>query len=190
MSDLDDWLDDDEAEQALVTPPLNNDTPPANTDNITLRPGPRLDMLTAKLAMEFAAGLLSANEIKDHFNLTGAQVVTITSSTAFRELYADAKLATGGGLETTARGRLKADMVIEDGLIQMHAIIQDAGSSSQNATDAFRAVTAISSHASKNRAGEGEGDATKGFTLNISLHGNTPTTVIEGEVKQVAEEGS
>ena len=170
-TDLAEWLDEDA--QQVDDAPL-----PANTDDITLTPGPRLDMLTAKMALEVAAGLIPLSQIFEDFNLTTAQGVKICKSAPFRELYADAKLATGGGLETTTRGRLKADMVIEDGLLKMHSIIQDVSSSSANATDAFRAVTAISSHAVKNRPASDDADAAKGFVLNITLAGeDKPVTI-------------
>lgn len=182
--DLLDWIDEDESARDMQELTAASLEPPVNTDEITLTPGPRLDMITAKLAAEFAAELITATEIIEQYNITPDQMRVIGKSKAFRELYADAKLAMGGGLETTQRGRLKADMVIEDGLLTMHNIIRDPGSSPANAADAFRAVTSISSHAAKNRpAGSADdADGVKGFVLNITLSGESKPTTIEGKI--------
>jgi hypothetical protein len=131
-------------------------------------PPARSDMLTARLAQELAAGLMTPQEIAAGFNIAIDQLKQIIQQPGFREIYKEAKAAWGGGLNAKERTQAKADLAVEDGLLAMVGIVNDPTAGKGAQIDAFKQLTAVSSHAAKNQAAGGESAGEK-FVLNITL---------------------
>ena len=140
--------------------------------------------LSTRIASELAAKLLTPAEVAEHFNLSPQDFKALVTSPAFKPIYADALAMWGGGLNSVERTKAKVDMALEDALLPIVSIIHDAGMTAGAKTDAFKSLTAISSHAPKNRAAEADNAGEK-FVLNVSFAGDAPPLTIEVEEKDI-----
>ena len=138
------------------------------------------DLLTTRIASELAAKLLTPAEVAEHFGLEPSQLTEIVKSPGFKPIYADALAAWGGGLNSVERTKAKVDMALEDALLPIVSIIHDGASTAGAKTDAFKSLTAISSHAPKNQKNDMDNAGEK-FVLNVSFAGDAPPLTIEVE---------
>src|SRR5882672_1127903 len=157
---------------------MTDETGKANT-SVTV-PDLTLKDLSATVAAELAAGLSSAETIRKRFGLTAPQWRQLTQNGYFRGMVKDALKSFQGDLNAGRRITLKAEVMLEDSLEDLYAIVKTKDVPSGERIKAVQTMAEL--------AGRGKGtNATvdpnapkqQGFTLNINVGGGKDV-IIQG----------
>lgn len=143
-----------------------------------------LSHLSASICAELAAGLADAEGIKDKYELTDSQWKKLAANPAFRNMLKDALEKFSGDMNAGKRIMLKAEILLEDSLPVLDAMIHDKEGSLSNKLDGIKQLTVLAQKGG-NRGGEGGGSG-NGFDVQIHINtggGNDaiPHVVIEQE---------
>lgn len=141
-----------------------------------------LSHLSATICAELAAGLADAEGIRAKYELTEAQWEKLKNNVVFRGMLKDALQKFSGDIGTSARIKMKAEILLEDSLPVLDKLIHDAECGAGSRLDSIKQLTVL---AEKSGGGKGEksSDAQHGFNVGIYINtgeGNdaAPPTII------------
>lgn len=140
-----------------------------------------LSHLSASICAELAAGLADAEGIKDKHKLTDQQWEKLKINPAFRSMLRDALGKLSGDMNAGKRILLKAEILLEDSLPVLDAMIHDKEGASGNKLDSIKQLTVLAQ-----KSGKAEGGPAGGVGFDVQIHINTgggneaiPALVIE-----------
>jgi hypothetical protein len=136
-----------------------------------------LSALSAHIVVELAAGLSSAEAIRERYGITEAQWRTLAATPLFRKMLAEAIQKVGGDMGAGQRIQLKADLVLEDAIPVYDRMIHNNEIPAQARIEAGKLLKELAGRGSKASDSGGGGG---GFILNINL-GNNKSVVIDGK---------
>lgn len=128
-----------------------------------------LSHLSATICAELAAGLADVEGIKEKYELTDAQWERLKVAPAFRSMLKDALSKLSGDMNAGRRIIMKAEILLEDSLPVLDAIVHDQEGSSQSKIDGIKQLAVLAQKTGKGEAGGGVG----GPGFNVSIHINT-----------------
>lgn len=128
-----------------------------------------LSHLSASICAELAAGLADAEGIRAKYELTDEQWKKLSINPAFRNMLKDALERFTGDMNAGRRILLKAEILLEDSLPVLDAIIHDKEGASSNKLDSIKQLTQLAQ-----KGGRGEGSGAGGGTgFDVQIHINT-----------------
>lgn len=156
-----------------------------------------LSHLSATICAELAAGLTDAAGIKQKYELSDAQWNKLKNNEAFRAMLKDALVKFKGDIGAPARIKLKAEILLEDSLPVLDAIVHAKDGGAGTKLEAVKQLTVLAEKSGGGKGGE-KAEAT-GTGFNVSIHINTgegndpaaPTTIIDvaaEDIKQIEEQ--
>lgn len=124
--------------------------------------------LSPTICVELAAGLVTAGDVPQKYNLTPEQWERLKASKFFRQMLKDAGEKFTGDLGASRRITLKSEMLLEEALPVLDDIIHNKEGSTQSKIDSVKQLAVLAGRTQ--RAAEG-GAAGAGF--NVAIHINT-----------------
>jgi hypothetical protein len=123
------------------------------------------DTPQAQLALELATGLYPAADIFKAHGISGTDAKLMLADPQFRAMVGDYRKLWNSPLNATERVRIKSAVMVEDGLLELHAIFHDVTLAPQARLDAFKQAVVLSDMAPRQNAVQ----AGERFTLTINL---------------------
>lgn len=138
----------------------------------------------ARLAWELTANILPLAEIMKRYDLTFDSLAEKRRDPVFRACLEDYGRAWNSSLSAQERIRIKAALLVEDGLLDIFRILKSSDSVAAAKLDAFTALSRAGD------VGPSKKDSVSGgekFSVTINLPNSAPVTIdataIEGEAK-------
>lgn len=125
----------------------------------------------AALAAELGANLLPLPEILRRFDLTGHALKVLLKDQQFRMMVKDFKREWNSPMSAKDRIKLKALLMVEDNLLELHTIFNDMKLNPTARMDAFKMMTELSDAKPKKDTPEGSKFS---LTLNLGPHTTEP----------------
>jgi len=126
----------------------------------------------AALAAELGANLLPLPEVMKRFKVDKAQLKTLLNNGQFRMMVQDFKREWGSPMSAKDRIKLKALLMVEDGLLELHRIFNNIDLNPTARLDAFKQMTELSdAKPKKDMLDQG---AKFSLTLNLGPHTTKP----------------
>lgn len=141
-----------------------------------------LHELSAALAAELALGISSREDILQRHGVSGPQWEVLRRAPAFRQMVSEAVREWNSDLNASARTKLKAQVLAEDGLRQLDVIVHDTDTPPAARIEAYKVLTRVAGIAEPDRDTGGSG-----FRVNIVLGGGQGVTIDGEQTKQVAD---
>jgi len=131
--------------------------------------------LRASIAAELASELSTPEDIRKRYGFTKGQWDRLKSNPMFRGMVTDAIKTFRGPLAAGARITRKAEILLEDAMPDLYAIIKDQSTPSSERVKAVMALADLAGRGKKDPVDTGPKVA--GFTLNINVGGEAPVTI-------------
>ena len=125
----------------------------------------------AALAAELGANLLPLPEILRRFDLDGPTLKVLLKDQQFRMMIKDFKREWNSPMSAKDRIKLKALLMVEDNLLELHKIFNNIDLNPTARMDAFKMMTELSDAKPKKEAIE---SAKFNLTLNLGPHAAQP----------------
>ena len=129
--------------------------------------------LRASLAAELAVGLLPLPDILKRFDMTSEQLRQLLKVPEFRGMVSQYKREWHEAANAKERIRLKAAVMVEENLIELHRIFNDIELNPTARMDAFKQMTNLADvQPSKDASASGPR-----FNLTLNLGNDSPVTI-------------
>lgn len=125
-----------------------------------------LDALKATIAMELAAGLATADSVKERYGISEAQWSILRRTPLFRQMLKEAIERLAGDTNAGARIKLKADVLLEDNLGVLDEIANDRDAQSQARIEAIKTIAQLTGRTQKEAT---QGGGAGAFNLQIVI---------------------
>ena len=140
-----------------------------------------LSSLSAHIAMELAAGLSEASDVRERYGITEEQWLVLSRNRVFREMLKEAIQKVRGDMNAGRRITMKSEIALEDSIPELYEM---ARSSDVPAAARVESIKTLAQLAGRNMKGEGAAAAPggSGFAINIQIVSGTEqkTVAIEG----------
>ena len=155
------------------------------TQNTISPPLVDLQQMKASLAAELAVGLLPLPEILTRFGLNQGQLQLLLKDESFRKMVRQFKREWHEASNAKERIKLKASLMVEDNLLELHRIFNQLDLNPNARLDAFKQMVVLADAAPKK---EGGSDGPR-FNLTLNLGGEQKSVVVDAvsEVVDVEE---
>lgn len=125
-----------------------------------------LDALKATIAMELAAGLTTADGVKERYGISEAQWSILRRTPVFRNMLKEAIEKLAGDTNAGARIKLKSDVLLEDNLGVLDEIANDKDAQSQARIEAIKTMAQLAGRTQKEVT---QGGGAGAFNLQIVI---------------------
>ncbi len=129
-----------------------------------------LGHLSATICAELAAGLTDAAGIKVKYELTDAQWNRLKTNVPFRAMLKEALQKFTGDVGSSARIKMKAEILLEDSLPILDKIIHDGEAGSGPKLDSIKQLSVL---AEKTGGGKSKESGMSGAGFNVGIYINT-----------------
>lgn len=158
---------------------MSDETGIANTSVTVPGTGTSISLgdLSPSIAAELAAELAGPEDIRAKYGLTKGQWDRLRQNPTFRAMVLESLRTFRGSLAAGARITKKAEILLEDALPDLYAIVKNKETPSDTR---IKAVSQLAELAGRGKGfGQVDPNAPKvaGFTLNINVGGNAPVTI-------------
>lgn len=126
--------------------------------------------LSATICAELAAGLTDADGIKVKYDLSDAQWNRLKGNAAFRGMLKEALQKFTGDIGSSARIKMKAEILLEDSLPILDGIIHDSDVGSGPKLDSIKQLSVL---AEKTGGGKIKEGGMSGAGFNVGIYINT-----------------
>lgn len=130
----------------------------------------------AALSAELGANLLPLEEVLKRFGLTIGNLKDLLRNPQFRHMVKEFKREWNSPMSAKDRIKLKALLMVEDNLLTLHTLFNNAATNPTARLSAFDAMVKLADAAPKVTAPEGGGNKFH-LTLNLGAHQATPFTI-------------
>lgn len=131
--------------------------------------------LSPSIAAELAAELAGPEDIRAKYGLTKGQWDRLRQNPTFRAMVLEALKTFRGSLAAGARITKKAEILLEDALPDLYAIVKNKETPSDTRIKAVSQLAELAGRGKKDMAEAGP--RAQGFTLNINVGGDAPVTI-------------
>ena len=131
--------------------------------------------LSPSIAAELAAELAGPEDIRAKYGLTKGQWDRLRQNPTFRAMVLEALKTFRGSLAAGARITKKAEILLEDALPDLYAIVKNKETPSDTRIKAVSQLAELAGRGKKDSAEAGP--RAQGFTLNINVGGDAPVTI-------------
>lgn len=132
----------------------------------------------SRLAVEVAVQIRPIAEVLQAYSLSRKDLVRKLKDPMFRDMVKQAKSIWSSDLSIKERIRLKAQVCVEDSILEVFGIVHNPEMAVPAKLDAFKQLARVAEVDSPER---GKGDSGSRFTVSINLGNQTGPVVIEGE---------
>jgi hypothetical protein len=132
----------------------------------------------SRLAVEIAVQIRPISEVLVAYSLTRAGLVRKLKDPMFRDMVKQAKSIWSSDLSIKERIRLKAQVCVEDSLLEVFKIVHNVDMAVPAKLDAFKQLARVAEVDSPER---GKGDSGSRFTVSINLGDTIKPVIIEGD---------
>lgn len=127
-----------------------------------------------RLASCVAYGLETPTRVAEDLGIAPAALISLMENDDFQEIILEARARWNDPNNAAQRTRVKADIILEDALPRLDALIHAGTTSPQDTVRAVSLTHSLTSHRqeledAKNQVITGMGGGLNGFTLNITL---------------------
>lgn len=143
------------------------------------------ESLSHQLAIEMATGLYSLDDLVIKFDISKTQIKRIGRDPHFKRVFAEAKALWNSDGNVQERVRRKSALLLEDSILPIYSIIQDASLAPGPRIDAF---AKLRSTADMEPTKGGDGAVKESFTLNIMMGADSKSVTIDSETLEVEGE--
>ena len=143
-------------------------------NNLTTQPLDREDM-RASLAAEIAVGLLPLPDILKRFDMTSSQLKMLLKEPSFKAMIKQFKQEWYEAANSKERIRLKAAIMVEENLLELHRIFNDIELNPAARLDAFKQMTTLADVQPKKDAT----DSGPKFNLTLNLGNESKPVTID-----------
>jgi hypothetical protein len=133
--------------------------------------------ITTALAYDLASNLMGPEDLMAKYELSPDEFKIIVSSTEFRQLYREAKVAWES--DPKARVEAKAQAAVEDGLLPVHAILHSGDYPPAARLEAFKQLKEVARLGGSRKADDMGGGR---VSITINVPGQQAPAIIAGEV--------
>lgn len=139
-----------------------------------------LSSLNAHIAMELAAGLSEAADVRERYGITDDQWIVLAKNRVFRAMLKDAIEKLRGDLNAGRRITMKSEIALEDSIPELYEM---AHSSDVPAASRVESIKTLAQLAGRNMKGEGPTAAAgnNGFAINIQINTGTEQRTVAVE---------
>lgn len=129
-----------------------------------------LGHLSATICAELAAGLTNADGIKERYEISDAQWERLKINATFRSMLKEALGRFTGDIGSSARIKMKAEILLEDSLPILDKIIHDSDTGSGPKLDSIKQLSVL---AEKTGGGKDKERGMSGAGFNVGIYINT-----------------
>lgn len=129
-----------------------------------------LGHLNATICAELAAGLTNAAGIKERYSISDAQWERLKINATFRSMLKEALERFTGDIGSSARIKMKAEILLEDSLPVLDKIIHDSDTGSGPKLDSIKQLSVL---AEKTGGGKDKERGMSGAGFNVGIYINT-----------------
>jgi hypothetical protein len=135
----------------------------------------------SRLAVELAVQIRSVNEVLVAYSTTRSELVAKLKDPMFRDLVKHAKRLWSSDLSIKERIRLKAQVCVEDSLLEIFSIVHNPDNAIPAKLDAFKQLSRVAEVDAPER---GKGETGTRFTVEINLGGTVSPVIIEASANE------
>lgn len=136
--------------------------------------------LSPLICMELAAGLSDPDAVCEKYDITPAQWTRLKVNPTFVGMMKEATLAFAGDANAGKRITKKAEILLEESLPILHAIMTRPDASTQAVLDTVKQLAVLAGRTQ--RQAEGAGGQGSGFNVAIHINTGDGEARVEGEV--------
>ena len=144
-----------------------------------------LNDIDSRLAMELAIDISEVEVILDRYSITAADLRAKLGNPQFRAMVKDFKAVWNSDLSTKERIRVKSQVLVEDGLLDLHGIFKDDSISATARIDAFKTLSRVATTDAPDKEGAAAGERVQ---ISINIPGVEKPVTYEAEVTPHARE--
>jgi len=134
--------------------------------------------IDSQLAAELAFDISPLEEILSRHGLTKAELKAKLQNETFRGMVAQAKRVWKSDLSVKDRIRLKSMMLVEDSLLELYTIFNDAGVAASSRIDAFKSLAKVATVDAPDKDGAAPGERVQ---ININIPGIAKPITIDAQ---------
>ncbi len=132
----------------------------------------------SRLAIEIALQLRPINEVLQTYDISRTELAAKLRSSHFQSMVKQAKSVWGSDLSAKERIRLKAQVLVEDSILEVFKVIHNSENAIPAKLDAFKQLARV---AEVDQPDKSKNEAGSRFTVSINLGEAAKNVVIEGE---------
>lgn len=140
-----------------------------------------LSSLSAHIAMELAAGLSEASDVRERYGITDEQWAVLSKNKVFRAMLKEAIEKVRGDMNAGRRITMKSEIALEDSIPELYEMARSADVPAAARVESIKTLAQL---AGRNMKGEGAAAAPggAGFAINIQIVAGSEqhTVAVEG----------
>ena len=133
------------------------------------------DDMRAALAAELAVGILPLPDILKRFDMTSAELKVLMKDANFKQMVSQFKREWNEASNSKERVRIKAVIMVEENLLELHSIFNDIELNPSARLDAFKQMVSLADVAPKTNAP----DSGPKFNLTLNLGSSREPVTID-----------
>jgi hypothetical protein len=141
----------------------------------------------SQLAVELASEISELKDILTRHGITRAQLRTKLQDPRFQHMFHEARRVWNSDLSVRDRIKIKSAVLVEDSLINLYKIFNDADAAIPARLDAFKSMAKVADVFETTKNNVPVGDR---VSININLGDGRKPVVIEGTAERVIEESA